>query len=156
MKDVAGHTDFVQQADRPGGDQRRLLCRLDVHRIVRRKHCRELSAKDRQGVVTRANAGKDAAAPQTLSRSSPRGSRHALRHQKFEARRRCIVAQEGDRLAQLNHGIVDRPPRLANGECHQGLALRLIQVGRTIQSHHTHISTCSVPLGLCSGSEAEH
>ena len=64
MKDVAGHTDFVQQADRPGGDQRRLLCRLDVHRIVRRKHCRDLSAKDRQGVVPRANAGKAAAAPQ--------------------------------------------------------------------------------------------
>ena len=59
-KRLARHAGLVQDADRFGGDQRRLLGRLGDDRIAGGERRGDLAGEDRQRKIPRADAGDDA------------------------------------------------------------------------------------------------
>ena len=110
-----GHAGLVQQFDRAGGDQRRLLGRLGDHRIAGDERSGDLAGKDRQRKIPRRDAGDHAA-------------RLALPASTF-ARLGGVVAQEVDRLAHFRDAVGQRLAGLAGGEREELDRMVLVEIG---------------------------
>ena len=102
-KRLARRPGLVQDADRFGRDQRRLLRRLGDDRIARRERRGDLPGEDRQRKIPRADAGDDAERGRRTRAQRPR-------------RLGGVIAQEVDRLAHFGDRIGVGLARLAHDE----------------------------------------
>jgi hypothetical protein len=101
----------VEQPDRFGGDQRRLLGGLGEHRIARGQCRRDLAGEDGEREVPGADADKGAAAAQLqLIDLADRPVEHGRGVELLLGEVR-IVAAEVDRLAHLGDAVVERSCR---------------------------------------------
>ena len=117
---------LVHKAHGEMGDERGLLGGLGENGVAGGQCCRDLAGEDGEGEVPRADAGPDAAGGKGIAR------RHGLGR---------VVAQEIDRLAQLQHGIEQRLARLALAQAEKLRSMRLEEVGGIVEgSQHKELA----------------
>ena len=109
-----GHAGLVQQLDRLGGDQRRLLGGLGDHRIAGHQRGGDLAEKDRQREIPRARSQTNTPRPRSRSTLlSPVGPGIASPSPNSLRASRGVVAAEVDRLAHFGRRVVERLAALA-------------------------------------------
>ncbi len=125
-----------------------LLRGLGEHAVARRQRARDLAGEDGERKVPRRDAGEDAAAVQRhhIALAGRPGQRRLFREQHAAAL--GIIAQEVDRLAHLAQRVGERLARLAHGKRHQLGAVRLVEIGGTLQDAGARIGAELVPFAL--------
>ena len=113
LEHVVGNAGLVAQPDRQRGDQRGLLGGLGDHRVARGERGGGHADEDRQREVPRADRREHAAAVEAQQVLLAGRAGQRLRRAEQHARLAGVVAQEIDRLAQLEHRVGQRLARLA-------------------------------------------
>ena len=140
------HAGFMQQRDRAGGDQRRLLGRLGDNGVPGHERSAHLTEKNRERKIPWTDADKNAAAAVTQQIAFAGRPRHQRGRQRM-SRLRGVVAAIVDRLAHFRKRIVKRLAAFGLQEREQGTAILLQQIGGTFEPYGARRARRRFPRG---------